>query len=206
VRAAGSQKAYGAGAIPVAARGDLSADHVCDLKLDPAIATRIESAERALAAAEAAQEVARAEVFDSAAFALPPVDIEKLQEFLERDLRDLEAEAAGRVQAHIQVLGEGAEAWLAEGIERKESAFTQLEREICPYCAQDLPGSPLISYYRAYFGEAYAKLKSDIAGAISEVAGAFERTVRVAVQRREFWQRFLHISKIELDTAKIARA
>jgi wobble nucleotide-excising tRNase len=203
-----------ADAIPAAARGDLSADQFCDLEPDPAIASRIESAERALAAAEAAQEVAQAEAFDSTAFALPPVDIEKLQEFLERDLPDLEAEAAGRVQAHIQVLGEGAEAWLAEGISRKESASAQLEREFCPYCAQDLSGSPLISHYRAYFGEAYARLKSDIAGTVKyveknhggEVAAAFERTVRVAVQRREFWQRFLRIPKIELDTARIARA
>src|SRR5215469_10702460 len=104
--------------------------------------------------------------------------------------------------------------WLAEGTSRKESASTQLRREVCPYCAQDLSGSPLISHYRAYFGEAYAKLKSDIAGTVKyveknhggEVAAAFERTVRVAVQRREFWQRFLRIPKIELDTARIARA
>jgi hypothetical protein len=121
-----------ADAIPAAARSDLGADQFCDLKPDPGIASRIENAERALAAAEAAQEVAQAAAFDSTAFELPPVDIEKLQEFLARDLPDLEAEAAGRVQAHIQVLGGGAEAWLAEGVSRKESATLNWAETFAP--------------------------------------------------------------------------
>jgi wobble nucleotide-excising tRNase len=202
-----------ADAIPATARGNLNADQFCDLKPDAAIASRVEEAERALAAAEAAQQVAQTEAFDAAAFTLPGFDIERLQAFLARDLPSLEAEAAQRVQSHVSLLGEGAEAWLAEGVKRGETVSAKLGRDACPYCAQDLGGSPLIAHYRGYFSEGYAKLKSDIAAAIhyvershgGDVAAAFERTVRVGVQRHEFWQRFLQVSEITLDTAELAR-
>jgi wobble nucleotide-excising tRNase len=200
--------------IPAAARGNLSADQFCDLGPDSDSTAGVEVAERALAAAQAGQEVVLAEVFDTSEFVLPGFDIERLQAFLARDLPGLEAEAAQSVQSHISMLGEDAESWLADGVQRSDRASAEVGRDICPFCAQDLTGSPLIAHYRAYFSEGYAKLKSDIAGAINyvekshggDVTAAFERTVRVGIQRRDFWQKFLSIPDIVLYTAVLARA
>src|SRR5690606_9811906 len=39
-----------------------------------------------------------------------------------------------------------------------------------------------------------------------DVPAAFERTVREAIERREFWQAFTEVPAIQIDTAEIARA
>ncbi len=85
--------------------------------------------------------------------------------------------------------------------------------EPCPFCAQDLQGSPVIQHYRAYFSDAYAALKrtvSDALGAVEpahggDVPAGFERAVRVTVERRQFWSRFCEVAEVTLDTAAIVR-
>ena len=84
----------------------------------------------------------------------------------------------------------------------------------CPFCAQSLVVSPVIDHYRAYFGEAYNQLKRDVADTIralatthaGDVPAAFERRVREAVERREFWRPFAELPAVAIDTAEIARA
>ena len=84
----------------------------------------------------------------------------------------------------------------------------------CPFCAQELNGSPVINHYRAYFSEAYATLKQNVADTLvaigrthaEEVPATFERAVRVAGERRQFWFRFCDIPDINLDTAAITLA
>ena len=86
--------------------------------------------------------------------------------------------------------------------------------DVCPFCAQDLRCSPIIEHDRAYFGESYAALKRDIEQHLSriqtthggDVPAAFERSVRVWEQRRNFWKDFTAVPEIQLDTAEIARA
>jgi wobble nucleotide-excising tRNase len=86
-------------------------------------------------------------------------------------------------------------------------------KPVCPFCAQDLSGSSVIAHYRAYFSEAYANLKQKIKAALDDVerthggaaAAAFERSVRLAVERRQFWSRFCDVPEIEVDTAEIVR-
>src|SRR3546814_10542497 len=59
--------------------------------------------------------------------------------------------------------------------------------QACPFCAQDLGGSPLIGHYRAYFSYAYTELKTAVAEELAtverlhggEAAAGFERAVRV---------------------------
>jgi wobble nucleotide-excising tRNase len=85
---------------------------------------------------------------------------------------------------------------------------------VCPFCAQDLGTSPLIKHYRAYFSEAYTRLKTNIADQIAavekrhggDIPAAFERAVRVAIEAREFWRPFTQVPDVALDTAAIARA
>lgn len=71
----------------------------------------------------------------------------------------------------------------------------------------------MIGHYRAYFSEAYAALKrtvSDTLGVVNrahggDVPAGFERAVRVAIERRQFWSRFCEVAEVNLDTAAIAR-
>ncbi len=99
-------------------------------------------------------------------------------------------------------------------MKRLAPAAAAAGHEICPFCAQDLSGSPILVHYRAYFSAAYDMLKQAIARETAtlstthsgEVMAAFERSVRTAVELRQFWSQFTEVPKVNLDTAAIARA
>lgn len=200
-----------ADAIPAARRGGLDADAFCALQSIPDLDRELADAEKRLAAARSSEAVAAAAIFP--ALSLPAFDLDALDELLHRDLPGLEEAAAERVQAHIALLARGGERWIGEGLTHADHAAAA-GAAICPFCAQDLAGSPVIGHYRAYFGDAYNDLKRDIANAIQtlttthagDVPAAFERTVREAIERREFWQAFTEVPAIQIDTAEIARA
>ena len=82
-----------------------------------------------------------------------------------------------------------------------------------PILCAKLAGSLVISHFRAYFSAAYADLKRRASESLAEtnrthggdLAAAFERAVRVAVERRQFWSRFSDVPEISIDTATIVR-
>jgi len=125
----------------------------------------------------------------------------------------LDTAAAARVQAHLAGIGPGAEAWVAEGMRRIPRTGADVTVGACPFCAQDLAGSPVIAHYRLYFSDAYATLKRNVAEALTtinrahsdEVPANFERAVRLVGERRQFWSRFCDVPDATIDTAAIAR-
>jgi hypothetical protein len=134
---------------------------------------------------------------------------------LARDLPQLSQLAADRVHAHLSTLGEGAEAWVAKGMQLAGSLTGQSGDEgsaACPFCAQQLSGSEIISHYKAYFGDAYEALKGALGQTIDELdrfhggdaQAAFERAIRTLLQRGQFWSRF-DVPPIDLQTDDIAR-
>ncbi|KQO56961.1 hypothetical protein ASF32_21150 [Methylobacterium sp. Leaf91] len=187
-------------------------DAFCDLPAQPDIDTVLEDAERSFAAAMAEAAVRERPIF--APLALPTFDLEGIEAVLARDLPGLEAAAAERAQAHLSALGKGAEAWVAEGMMKIADGAASGDLEACPFCAQNLSGSPLIAHYQAYFSDAYAELKAAITAAgkavrathPDEVPADFERHVRVASETREFWSDFVRVPTFQLDTAAISRA
>lgn len=201
-----------ANAIPAAARGSLSVDDFCALAAEPDIEASIATAERNLAAARAADAIRQQASF--LPFALPTFDAAGIAALLARTLPDLEAEAAAQVRVHLRSLGRGSETWVSEGMSRIAGVSAERGHETCPFCAQDLDGSPLIAHYQAYFSQAYDGLKSAITTTGQgintthggEVPAAFERAVRVAAQGRTFWNDFTDVPKVEVDTAAVLRA
>jgi wobble nucleotide-excising tRNase len=200
-----------ADAIPAAPRGGLDVDAFCALQPIENLEQKLAEAERRLAAARASAAIAAAEGFP--AVRLPTFDAAALNSLLAKDLPGLDAAAAERVRAHLALLGQGGERWAGEGVGHADQAAAN-GANVCPFCAQSLDESPVIGHYRAYFSEAYNALKADIAAAIRGVTGAhggdvpaaFERSVREAGERREFWRAFTEIPEIAIDTAEIARA
>ena len=200
-----------ADAIPATARGSYKVDAFCGLEVDEDVDTKIQNAERRLAAARSADAIRQRPGFQD--FSLPDFDIEAIDGVLGRGLPNLEAEAGERVRAHLAKLGRGGEAWISEGMPRVEPLSADEEAEICPFCAQDLGGSQLIEHYRAYFSQAYEDLKAairetglsvrDTHG--GDIPSAFERDIRTAVQAHEFWKDFAELPQVDIDTAAIAR-
>jgi wobble nucleotide-excising tRNase len=191
-------------------RGSLSVDDFCMLPSIPNIDDRIRVAERGLAAAVAQDLVRTTPRFD--VLRLPAFDIVSITRILGLDLPSLDIAAALRVQEHLLGLGQDGEAWVADGMRRVVHADGG--REVCPFCAQSLVDSPVISHYRAYFSEEYSLLRRSIAAEITEidrlhgedVRTNFERAVRVSIERRQFWSGLCDVPQIGLDTEAITRA
>lgn len=199
-------------AIPAAVRGSMAVDAFCDLPALPDIDGALQEAERNLAAAQSAGAVQQAATF--VAFSLPAFDIQAINALLAHTLPDLEAAAAGGVQAHLAKLGQDGATWLSDGMQSIAGVSAGLDHEICPFCAQDLAGSPILRHYQAYFSAAYDELKRDIAQQIQVLnnthgdlsALTFERSVREAERLRAFWEGFLLVPEITVDTAALTGA
>src|ERR1017187_6704404 len=145
-----------AAAIPAAERGGLSVDDFCALPARAEIDAAIAETERNLAAARERDPVRNTGLFDSVS--LPGFDMVAIDQILAEDLPSLDVSAAAQVQAHLAELGPGSEAWVGEGM-RRAVLLPEAERVNCPFCTQNLAGSPIITHSRAYFSEAYATLK-----------------------------------------------
>lgn len=199
-------------AIPAAMRGNLTADQFCDLPTIPDVTGQLQDAERRLAAAQSIADIQREPEF--AALDLPTFDVAAINTVLQLSLADLDAAAAQQVQAHLTRLGPRGEPWVATGVDLIAPASQGEAGEACPFCRQALEDSVIIPHYRAYFGAAYAALKDTIATAKrnittahgGDVPAAFERAVRVASDRREFWARFAQVPEVRIDTAALALA
>lgn len=198
-------------AIPDAERGGLSVDNFCTLEERPEIEREIQEAERALAATREQEPVRNTPLFE--ALTLPAFDLDAIDHILAEALPALDAAAAARVQEHVATLGVGGEQWIGEGMQRLSEPEPSSSAAVCPFCAQDLDASPVIAHYRAYFSEAYKGLKRRINETLAglehthggEVFAGFERAVRMAGERRQFWSRFCEVPDVEVDTAAIVR-
>jgi wobble nucleotide-excising tRNase len=196
-------------AIPQGEMAGMAVEDFCALPMLLTIDAEIAIAKQALAAAQEEGPVRDTPVFDRIEVA--GFDVGALREVLQRDLPVLDALAAARVQAHVAHLGRNGESWVAEGL---RMVVDRADNPVgCPFCAQDLSGSPVIAHYRAYFSQEYAALKEAVAASIASVerlhggqaAAPFERAIRVAAERQRFWVRFTTVPEIAIDTANIVR-
>lgn len=200
-----------AAAIPATERGALSADEFCSLPTQPDIDVAIQEAERRLLAARQQNPIRTNHPFDP--ISLPAFDIGLINRSLEQDLSSLDAAAAARVQAHLAGLGRAGETWIAEGMRLRPQINSSTDIP-CPFCAQNLQGSVVITHYRAYFSAEYSSLKrgvSELLAAVNRIhsgaaPAAFERAVRILVERRQFWSTFCDVPAVGLDTAAIVDA
>lgn len=196
-------------AIPAAERAGLTVDAFCGLPENENIDAEIRDAERSLSAAQAADAIRQRDPF--APLSLPGFEINAVGDVLARSLPNVQAETADRVREHMRELGRGGEVWVGDGMSRMTGAGKA--SNTCPFCAQELAGSPLIRHYEVYFSEAYNGLKSVITETgkkiafdhSGEIQAAFERAVRVAAQNAEFWRGFMDVPEIDVDTAAIVR-
>ena len=194
-------------AIPQQESGGLAVDDFCALPKLTDIDDRIEAADRKLMAARNQEALRTAPLFET--IELPEFDIEAIEQTLLTDLPDLDKAAEAQVQSHVQALGEGGEAWVAEGFKREVAG----DDGICPFCGQGLHGLDLIAHYRAYFSDGYAQLKQDAAdlgGNIDRTHGdgtqaAFELAVGRARQVGQFWTTYCDVPRIDIDAVAIAR-
>lgn len=197
-------------AIPALARGNYSIDAFCALQPIQDIGSKILEAERNLAAATSAEAIRNRPTFQN--FGLPNFDLSQINELLELQLTNLQAETTLRVKSHFEKVGANSENWVNEGMQK--IVTTGPDSSQCPFCDQDLSNSEVIKYYEEYFSQAYKVHKERIAAFGKNIASthgeeiqsAFERSIRVATEAVSFWSQFMEINPFTIDTEEIARA
>lgn len=155
-------------------RRGLSMDEFCDIKEVPDIDTEIKKAEMDLNAIQDADTILSTPEFEK--ISLPAFDESAIRNILQRDLEDLNAEAADRVARHIESLGNRSESWIAEGM-----AYMSDDAAVCPFCGQETAGASLIEHYRAYFSEAYSSLKREIENTLDSIRSTHSGDAQIAV-------------------------
>jgi wobble nucleotide-excising tRNase len=197
--------------IPAVLRMGMPLEEFCALPQVPRIEDEIAATERTIAAARAQQPIRETPVFGQLLLP-PPIDPRAVAELPARTLQTLDTDAAAQVEAHLFRLGPGSESWVAQGVryvmEKAEAPGS------CPFCTQGLDGIGILDSYRAYFSQEYARLKQEVNGSIAFLGQThgenaqvtFERSLRIAVELRQFWSRFVAIPEIQLDSAAIVAA
>ncbi|MAU40156.1 MAG: hypothetical protein CMF31_00875 [Kordiimonas sp.] len=198
--------------IPANIRGQLNIDQFCSLEVKDNIDQLVEEAEKKIAAAKAAAQIQNQKTFVN--FSLPEFDVESLNKLLEKNLPDLEVEAAEQVQEHISSIGKNGESWIADGIVRIDAVIEATGDNDCPFCAQSLEKSTVITHYQSYFSEAYKNLREEITGtgkSLSKnfgdnIPAAYERAIAGVNEAKNFWSKFVDIPEVTFDTAETVRA
>jgi wobble nucleotide-excising tRNase len=193
-------------AIPEDLRCSVPVEQFCNLPFRPDVDEALQAAKRLLAAALQQDVVRDAELLPQ--LVLPSFEMPLIQEVLLRDLPSLDEQALEKVEAHVGRIGLNGETWVAEGMRRVDAG----DLESCPFCAQDLSGSPILAHYRAYFSDAYRQHMQGIAQLLTQiesrhggdVVAGVERVARVLGERRQFWTQYVTIPELGLDTAALA--
>ncbi len=196
------------GEIPAIERGESSVDDFCALQARPSIDQEIQATEQNLAASRQQDPIRTTS--DLPQLALPGIDLTEIEAVLSAGLPDLDSASAAQVQGHFEQIGEESEQWVSEGMER-QSTLEEGGDHSCPFCAQDLEGSPIIDRYRAFFGQAYRDHQQRIKDCRFRFFQAhppdtgvlFERTVNGLQERRRFWADFGNIPEFAIDATAI---
>lgn len=198
--------------IPVADRHGLALDDFCGLAFRADVDDAITGAEQRFAALQSADAVRNGSEF--AALALPAVDFAEIETLLGRTVADLDTAAAIAVKEHFAAIGEGAERWVSTGMRMGQRGTALAVDADCPFCDQPLSESALFGHYRAYFGQEYSQLQASLATAQQGVESAlrgdalagFERQVRTAMERSQFWSPLTAVPMVNINTTVIASA
>ncbi|QPQ54266.1 AAA family ATPase [Allosphingosinicella flava] len=193
-----------AATIPQKALRGLTIDQFCELPRLEDIDARIEEAGKAVSAAQQQEAITKMRALEELpAIELPPEAIETL---LREQLPDVAAEAERRVSAHLQRLGLGGEAWVAQGQRIQHEHRAELGED-CPYCAQSLAPSALAQAYSQHFSATYNELKAKIQRTIQRLDQIYGATAldRIRAQFSEnsskslFWSEFIDAPQLEAD-------
>jgi wobble nucleotide-excising tRNase len=199
-------------AIPASERQGLTVDEFCALPEQPNVDNAITEAEQRLGALGQAGTVQSTDEF--APLALPAIETTAITNLLGQTVANLDASAVAAVKGHFVSLGDGAEGWVAAGVNYIPGGVNATAKANCPFCQQELEGSQTFAHYRSYFGEAYRRLHGELAATqtrleatlTGDALAGFERQINTAEERRRFWSSLCAVPKIELDTTAIASA
>lgn len=190
----------------------LDVDQFCDLPPLDNVETKIQELEKQLEAVRQSDRVRTTRFFSRISF--PAVDVEALEKLLARQLSDLDQDAVAHVQGHLALLGEAAERWVSDGVQRIIVPTPPDTDAKCPFCGQSVTGIALVDQYRAYFGKTYRELQAAVQEAISHYQNAMGGDALANCQREigrirdqyDFWRTLTTIPDFQVDFDALSAA
>jgi len=159
------------------------------LEADPEIEAKISAKQRELIAAEQTARIQERPSLQKLALPSLPEELEsRLAQSIEGLSHDVEQRMAEHIRQHNM-----DESWISDG--------RNYETETCPYCAQDLTGSPIVSIYKSYFSQEYDTLKAQVNDLLRQVRttfgdrplGEIGRIIERNEDGVEFWKQYCEI-------------
>ncbi len=190
----------------------LDIDQFCDLPPLDNVEIKIRELEKQLEAVRQSDRVRTTRFFSR--ISLPTVDVGALETLLARQLSDLDEDAVARVQSHLAQLGDAAERWLSDGVQRIITPTPPDTDPKCPFCGQSVTGIALVDEYRAYFGETYRELQSAVQEAIAHYQSTMGGDALANCQREvgrirdqyDFWRALTALPDLQIDVDALSRA
>lgn len=192
--------------VPKDQRGHRTMDNFCDIPEMPDLGLQLRRAKTDLEAVQDSDAILKTSEFKK--ICLPTFDVAAINLILQRGLDNLDAEAAAHVFNHMVSLGEGGESWISWGMK-----YVSDNNSVCPFCGQDAVGASILEHYRAYFSEAYTRLKDDIKTMLDDVRRThsvhaqttFERAVGANRDAGHVWSKY-GLQLPEIDTVSVTAA
>ncbi len=134
--------------------GRIGFEAFLDLPSDGEVDKRITEKDRELEAVKQSAILQRSPVLKTIIIPNMP---EGFFPFLAKSFDEIAEDAEKKIASHIEThkMQDSGKEWLFEG-------YKHIEKDKCPFCAQDLSNSELIKSYTSFFSEAYNKLKEEI--------------------------------------------
>ena len=182
----------------------MSFEHFYGLQEDPDVDSALLELEQRLEAAKRRDEVEEADLLTE--LHLPDLSLSSVDDLLNRTIDDLDRAAADHVQEVALKLGGQGEQWLSKGA---AAMFADHGSYLCPFCRQSVQGLTLVEHYRAYFGNAYRKLKQEIDDEMqaldrSHGSGARANVDRAMLQNAKlqlFWRDFCDLEETNIENS-----
>jgi len=194
--------------IPYVKRFGLDVDTFCRLPQVDDIERAIKEKQKEYGAVTQSDVISQKPLFSRISF--PIINIGTLEDILSRELSDVNETAFQKVREHFSLIGDQAEEWISDGMNRIINEVEGLER--CPFCGQNINAVDLIDVYRAYFSEAYVTLNKNIELQISQYGidlsgdqlSSKQENVNEIIDLHKFWGEFVELPQINIEWADIS--
>ncbi len=189
--------------------GKVLFDTFVALEEDTQVDTKIADAAKRVAAFEKGADLAALSLLSKVALVTFP---EGLGALLAKTIEDVSAKADEAIRKHMsQHMREADEMWLGRGVKL-------VSGDACPFCAQTLSGSELLTAYRMFFSEQYRALKEEIDQftkavrrfADEDTLHTLHRTTAENARLLDEWKKYISVSEeptldpVRIDTAQRA--
>lgn len=180
----------------------LTLDTFIGLSELPDVDKTIKDKEDELTALLKSDEILRKEGLQKLPLPELPVDFQRI---IAKSIEEVSKDAEKIVKEHIeQHTNNASKEWITAGLK-----FTK--DNICPFCAQSLTPSKMISAYKTYFSLSYTQLKGEIDKLASDIANLYSEAAFLRIGHSvtnnnalsDYWKQYIKISNPSIDIFKI---